>query len=92
MFTFNGKSQAELIAEEDYEIEEERSKVTRQGIRDLNTYPRNGKRKPEWKLVLCPECDGRGIVFEPIFMEDLTCGRCNGDGQIAVPWERRRKR
>jgi len=48
------------------------SKLTSQGIRDLNTYPRNGKRRPGWKLVLCPECGGHGTVRDWVFMEDFT--------------------
>lgn len=67
-------------------------KLTKQGVRDLNTYPCNGKRRPEWKLVPCPECGGYGTVRDWIFQEDVTCYRCNGGGQIAEPWERRQKR
>ena len=39
------------------------------------------------RKVKCPECNGRGVVYEPVRWIIVTkiCKRCNGRGWIHVP-------
>lgn len=65
-------------------------KLTKQGVRDLNVYPRNGKRKVIDIYKPCPTCRGRGgrTIDHGIGEEWIACPHCLGSGQKFVRQER----